>query len=350
MRTFSYQKETAKIRTLKEPVVKKKRFNFDRLIYFILVLIAFGFLAKYLYTKVAIIEANGMVVMDKIDVNFTQDIRLKRLQVQEGDSVLIGQNLFSYQQHEFDNEAAVILRSQEKTDKKNSHIQNLHFKIAQKRIERNNLYNHINQLEQQLDKMIKLVLLDVYTKEKLDGLKNQILLVKNKISLLNNEISFLNSQTKLLINNGSSSSNPNKLLDDKEGASSYRSNYRSPINGIIGQIHKNKEESCYKGEQVMTIHNTEKVFIKAYFEIKDISEIKEGDIVNVTFPDNRKGKGVISKLYVSTYTAPTEFQNKYEPTQRNILAEVLPIQDNQKPSWSAYHMLNVSISLNKVLD
>ncbi|MFP2995174.1 hypothetical protein ABN763_04660 [Spongiivirga sp. MCCC 1A20706] len=347
MRTFSYQKETAKIRTLKEPVVKKKKFNFDRLVYFILVLIAFGFLAKYLYTKVAIVKANGMVVMDKIDVNFTQDIRIKQLSVQEGDSVQIDQNLFSYQQNEFDNEAAVLLRSEGKNEKKNDALQDLAFKIAQKRIERNNLYNHTNQLDQQLEKMIKLVLLDVYTKEKLEGIRNQILLAKNKISLLNNEIRFLLSQTSLLRNNNNHATQPTIFDLSTGGYSSHRSSYLSPINGIIGQIHKNREESCYKGERVMTIHNTEKVFIKGYFDLKDAAHLDEGDIVDILFPDQTKEKGVINKLYVSTYTAPIEFQKKYEPTERNILAEIIPLRAEQKDRWGAYHMLNVSISLNK---
>jgi len=47
-------------------------------------------------------------------------------------------------------------------------------------------------------------------------------------------------------------------------------------------------------------------------------------MVTIEFPDKTESLGIISKFFVSTYAVPSEFQKKYEPTERNIVAEIVP--------------------------
>ena len=341
MRKFTYKENTATIRTLKEPKVKKKKWNIDRVIYFMILIFVVIWLLSFVYKKTVWIEGNGQVLMEKVDVNFTNDIRVKDIFINEGDTVNLGKKLFNYYQNDFDSDASIVLKGIDKKEKRNKDLQNIQKELLRKRIQVNNLKKRFSLLELQEKKITKLILLDVYTKNKLDEIISQKLLLKNQLDLLKNEVFYLYTQKKLLNNNNYGSIGTG-------GLGGFRNTYSSPITGVIGQILKNSEESCYKAENVMTIHNIEKVFIKAYFNLKDLGMVKKGAIVEVEFPDKSYSKGIINKLYISTYKAPSEFQKKYEPTERNILAEIIPIDQNQIKEWGKFYKLNLKIKIGKL--
>ena len=111
MRKFSYKTNTAKIRTLKEPKIKKRKFNIDRMIFLILIACVIGWLLSFVYNKTAWIEGNGQMLMEKVDVNFTNDIRVKKIFINEGDTVKLGDKLFNYFQDTFDGGANIVLKN-----------------------------------------------------------------------------------------------------------------------------------------------------------------------------------------------------------------------------------------------
>jgi multidrug resistance efflux pump len=339
MRKFTYKKNTAVIRTLKEPKIKKKKWNLDRVLYIIIILFVLFWVIRFAYKKTAWIEGNGQVLMEKVDVNFTNDIRVKEIFINEGDTVNVGKNLFNYYQDDFDSDASIVLKNLDKKERLNNDLQDILKDILKKQIQLNNLKKRSQLLIDQEAQVTKLILLDVYTKNKLDELVSQKLLIKNQMDLLKSELYFLGGQKKLL------------QQDDGryaiDGGGNFGNTYTSPIKGVVGQILKNSEESCYKTENVMTIHNTEKVFIKAYFDLRDLEKVEKGTEVQVEFPDKTKSKGVINKLYISTYRAPSEFQKKYEPTERNILAEIVPINKEQIPDWGKFYKLNLKVKIGK---
>ncbi|CAL2103253.1 conserved protein of unknown function [Tenacibaculum sp. 190130A14a] len=341
MKKFSYKKGKAIIRTLKEPKIKKKKLNFDRVLYFILLILLIIWLGSFIYKKTVWVYGNGQMLMEKVDVNFTNDIRVKEIFINEGDTVQLNTNLFNYFQDDFDSDASIVLKNIDKKEKYSSDYDDILRQIRLKYVKLQHLINRLKLIEAQEKQIIKLVLLDVYTKNKVDEIINQKLKLKGDIDLLKNEIYLLSLLKKDTRNKG----NNNNI---NSGDQNFTNTYNSPITGIIGQILKNSEEVCYKTENVMTIHNVEKVFIKAYFNIKDIARVKKGSLVYVEFPDKSLSKGIINKLYISTYKAPTEFQKKYEPTERNILAEIIPLDKEEIPDWGRYYKLNLKVKINKI--
>lgn len=338
MKTFNYKKGNAVIRTLKEPVIKKKKLNFDRILYLLLILGLVVWLSSFVYKKTVWLEGNGQMLMDKVDVNFTNDIRLKEIFINEGDTVSVGSKLFNYFQNDFDSDASLVLKNRDRLEKQNNNLLEIQRKININRIRLKGLQKKLSLLNLQEKKVMNLILLDVYTKAKLDEIITQKLNVENEIMMLKNELYFLYAEKNSL--------KPNNQLSISNNGS-FQNAYISPIKGVIGQILKNSEESCYKAENVMTIHNVEKVFIKAYFNLKDGSSINKGDIVLVEFPDKTTSKGKVNKLYISTYKAPTEFQKKYEPTERNILTEIVPLDSSQTKEWAKFYKLNLKIKVGK---
>ncbi|REH44498.1 multidrug resistance efflux pump [Tenacibaculum gallaicum] len=337
MKAFNYKKGKAVIRTLKEPVIKKKKLNFDRAIYFIIIIGLVVWLSSFIYNKTLWLEGNGQMLMEKVDVNFTNDVRLKEIFINEGDTVSKGSKLFNYFQNDFDSDASIVLKNFDRKEKQNNSLQELERQINNKKIRLRSLKERLSFLNTQEKKITKLVLLDVYTKPKLDDLLTQQMLLKNQIQIHRSELHFL-LEDKKLIQPGIPLISTNR---------NYQNTYISPIKGVVGQILKSSEEACYKTENVLTIHNVEKVFIKAYFDLKDLSKINKGDIVEVEFPDKTISKGIINKLYIATYKAPTEFQKKYEPTERNILTEIVPLNKEQIPDWAKFYKLNLKIKVGK---
>lgn len=338
MKKFTYKKGKAIIRTLKEPKIKKKKLNIDRVIYFIILIGLFFWLASFVYKKTTWIYGNGQMLMEKVDVNFTNDIRVKEIFINEGQVVNVGDTLFNYFQDDFDSDASLILKNFDRSEKQRDNLQEILKEIYLKNIRLKHLKEQLSIVLIQEQQTTKLVLLDVYTKTKLDEIIHQKLQLQSKIKLLQNEIYLLSLQKKYV--NG-------RTGNIVGGNSNYGTTYISPIKGVIGQILKNSEEACYKTENVMTIHDVEKVFIKAYFNLKDIAKVKEGSMVYVEFPDKSISKGIINKLYIATYEAPTEFQKKYEPTERNILAEIIPMNKEEIPEWGKYYKLNLKVKISK---
>lgn len=338
MNQFSYKKGKAIIRTLKEPKVKKKKLNLDRVLFILIILGLCFWLLSFVYKKTVWIEGNGQMLMEKVDVNFTNDIRVKEIFINEGDTVCVGSRLFNYYQDDFDSDASIVLKNVDRQEKQYSNLQDLIKEIYLKRLQLKSLRERLAFLEKEEKKAIKLILLDVYTKVKLDGIIQQKMLLENQINLLENELYFLKLQKRNL--------GPDASISI--GGGNFGNSYTSPIEGVVGQILKNSEESCYKTENVMTIHDVEKVFIKAYFNLKDLAHIKKGTLVLVEFPDKTISQGIINKLYISTYKAPTEFQKKYEPTERNILTEIVPLDKEQIPEWGKFYKLNLKVKIGKL--
>lgn len=304
---------------------------------FILVLIIlFFWLVSFIYKKTIWVYGNGQMYMEKVDVNFTNDIRLKEIKIQEGQYVAKGELLFKYVQNQFDNDANFVIKTLDKEERRNSLQYQWQHKIDLKKLEITHIENEIQMQQIEHESIQELVLLDVYTKTKLNEVSLHLQDLNSKKDLFENELKLLEKQ-KLLTNSKSEYFTSPK----------FSNAYYSPISGVIGQILKNSEESCYKTENVMTIHDYNKVFVKAYFNLKDIATISEGRPVIVEFPDNSTSKGIINKLFISTYEAPNEFQKKYEPTERNILAEIIPINKNEIANWSKYYKLNLKVKLYK---
>ena len=97
----------------------------------------------------------------------------------------------------------------------------------------------------------------------------------------------------------------------------------------------------------MTIHNTEKVNIKAYFNQEALPDAVRGTKVKIDFPDGSSSNGFISNISVATYELPSEFQKKYEPTQRSILATVEPQNIEDLEIWKKFYKMNVKVIINR---
>ncbi len=342
MKKFDYKKKPSIIRTLKEPPKKKKKINWDRVLFLAAIFIGLFFLLRHTYKSVALVEADGQVMLESIKVNFINDIRLRNLKVTEGDTVQALDTLFSYwnELHDDDGSKSVQINNTNEWVRKEK--LNLLRKISQKNVELREATRLLEEYGAQKEKLVQFVMLDAAENSSLQAVTNQLLSLESRQEILRNEVFYLRRHYNQL------RSEEATLVDLTSGgySSALTSNlYISPFRGIIGEIQIQPNEVCYEGEYVFTIHSPEKIAIHAYFSQKNIDRIFLNEIVKVSFPDGSEGRGYIKKYHISTKELPPEFQKKYEPTERTILTEIFPIDEETATLWKKFYKMDVRVSL-----
>ncbi len=349
---FKYQSSVLK--TVDEPPVKKK-FNWDRLLFIILLAAVIGYFTYNFYAKVAYLSVKGQVLLDKMSVNFTGDIRMVNRMIDEGDAISEGDSLFTYyleDMDQFNNQMNNInIRTGGESDnwflrERMRTKQNIDMKKSERRGVKSLLAGKRKELEEQK----KQILLGIDVAHKIPPLQAQIIRYQSDIRVIDQEIKAfkrylyeLRKQEKLKQEQAEQ-----MLAEAKKGGAanqlqSILYHYVSPINGVAGKININPNEVCYESHNVMVIHKLEDIKVRAYFDQINYNDIHIGEEVVIEFLDGVLGKGVISNTYISTYPLPPEFQSKYESTTRTIVADILPLNEEEALRWSSYYKMTVKV-------
>ncbi len=343
MRNFSLQNKATIVKTLKEPPRAKKKFNYERAAYVILLTLLTLWIAHRVYKGYFIIQGNGQIRLGKTNVEFTDDIRLQSILVVQGDTVAIGDTLFYYKYENFKatdysiNSESVkvpewILREKMRLKKE----------IAVKKISLKETSDQIKFKKEELEHKKELILLGVDDMEKhLTAIQSEMLKLNARIESTKKEIYFLK---KHLASIRSEQKNDTKTRLSRANPIQPTLPYKAPIDGIVGRIHMDADEVCYEKENVLTIHQKGSISIQTYFDLYEVNNIERGDKVWVTFPDGSVSEAIINNFFISTYRVPEEFQKKYEPTERNIVAEVIPINESETENWFLFYKMDVQVS------
>jgi len=346
MKQFKLREEKTFVKILKEPPTLKQKVNWSRRFYLLIFIFVAFLFTKRVYMANMIIIANGQLELPKQTVKFPNDIKVLNLNVSTGQEVCEGDTLFAFKNmgDQLDqarvtmrtsNPNEWILREQLALRKK---IELSELLIEQKNKNLNyfdeiilkkeslllgGIHEEYNQYSNMLDKKAKLI--------------SEIDYHKHEIEILKKHIAQLYVQKKLYsdINIGELG-----IYDEVQ----Y---FISPLDGVISDVFYEANEICYKKEEMITIHQLTNATINTFFDPEEIRYLEIGDMVDIEFPDKSQTKGVISKFFVSTYALPSEFQKKYEPTERNIVAEVLPVNKVDEQTWNSFYKMDVIIEKSR---
>ena len=344
-----YRPTTAVLRTVEEPK-RKKKFNWDRLFFIILLVWIVYFFGNRIYRNYAQLTVNGQVMLEKMSVNFTDEIRIKRMIVNEGDEVVAGDSLFSYVVETPTDDD--YLKSYNKYDGNNNWFLREKMAVTRqielKRSDRAGLNTLIRLKEQEMEALKQRVYLGSELSHKIEPIKTKIQELLNEKATLNSEIRVLSTYLKRLKEQENMALNieQERINNELAARAAFESlilYYTTPITGLIGQIQKEENEVCYRSESVMTIHKLGVIKIKAYFLPEFADDIAIGDEVDIVFEDNSKSKGVIQNFYISTYPLPPEFQKRYEPTTRSIVVDIVPSDEFEAENWLSYYKMSVKV-------
>ncbi|PKP20849.1 MAG: hypothetical protein CVU06_10360, partial [Bacteroidetes bacterium HGW-Bacteroidetes-22] len=129
-----------------------------------------------------------------------------------------------------------------------------------------------------------------------------------------------------------------------DGNAPIKSYYVSPVSGIITKIPKPENEISFRQDIIMYISNLDEIFIRVFIEQNDLEYFEPGDVVNLRFLDGTRSKGRIKEFYVNTESVPEPFRKIRGKDQRNVVAVVNPVNDDEKRIWRSYYQFTVQVS------
>nr|MBA3971239.1 hypothetical protein [Bacteroidota bacterium] len=223
-------------------------------------------------------------------------------------------------------------------------------KVALNKIDITESTSLIASYKSEIQRLQNEIVLDVLPKNRLEYVQNEILRLNTAIAKLsseNNQLYGLLKQLEGMIKNPRVKSTKSGSVAGGGSGDSDENGIRvfySPIDGTVTRVYTHQYEVALKSEQIMAIHKNTPMYVKGFFEQEDLNYFKEGDLVNIEFPDGSESKGLIKRFYYATYPLPDEFQKRYEPTTRTIAADIYPVTDNEYEHWRAFYKMSVTVS------
>jgi hypothetical protein len=355
LKNLYFNRKDGILRNLEEKPKPKKKVNWDKIIYFIVLFLIIFFVFKFFFVRAVYVVAPGHVLFKSLKIRVPEDITIQRFFKFEGDSIAVGDTIFSYISYSDEEDALDFALNGESSQPKSDQwaekeIYQLNKTIALNKIEMDEKSNLITYYKGQIIALKNEVILEITPKSKIELYEKEIEKLTLEISSINKENQiYLNliNQLKMLVptlSQSSFSGNGMGMGDGNEGLKKY---YISPIKGTITRLYKSDFEVALKSEDILNMHEKEDIYIKAFFDQEDIAYFKEGDEVTVIFPDGEESIGHIKRFYFATYILPDEFQKKYESTTRAIAVDIFPIENESEIKWKAFYKMNVTVRINR---
>lgn len=346
MKSLNFKREeNAQLRFIEEQVTgkRKSQFNWDRFVYMVILGLLVFFILRYFFIQNFFISADGQIIFDSVEISQTEDLRIEKYYVEEGDNILAGDTLFTYL---IENPLLEGQEEEETAQNSSSSWADREMYSLKKSIDLNNSQvrgdrSLVEQYKKQLLRMENDVILGTASERDMVNLEYQISKLEASIRLVQSENAVLVKQlNELKVNGVITTQNANGA---KKPYSPYRA-YISRTDGYIARIYKEPYEVALKSQIILNIYRADSVYVKGYFEQEDLKYVNVGDIVDVNFPDGKESQGVIKRFYSSTVLVPEEFQKKFEPAKRTIAVDVVPAPGSDIELWKRYYKLSVKLT------
>ncbi len=333
----------------------KKKINWDKIVYFIVLFLIIFFAFKYFFTRAVYVMAPGHVLFKSLRIRVPEDVTIQKFYKFEGDSIAVGDTVFSYISYKDEQDLEAFELKALQTVPKNDQwvsreIYQLTKMISLNNIEKEEKANLIVYYKSQIESLKNEVILEITPKSKIEFYEKEIEKLTFEMESITKENTTYNNliaQLKLMEPSESSTSIDANGLYSGGGSNGLLKYYISPIKGTITRLYKSDYEVALKSEDILNMHEKEDIYIKAFFDQEDLAYFKEGDEVTVIFPDGEQSIGHIKRFYYATYRMPEEFQKKYESTTRAIAADIFPIENESEIKWKAFYKMNVTVRISR---
>ena len=353
MKVKSLKKRNSLIIGFKGEKPIKER-NWDRLVYITLLIILSGIGMHYLAGYLLYASGKGQVLMGTLDTKVPGNIRIMYYYKSEGDEVNENDTLFSYitensvSSNVTDSSGLYapvnpewlekqLFSWKERVELNESEIEELRHQLKSKKIDYNEALVQVKLNILSFDNLYKL---------------------KEKVEVVQNRIAVLSQENKVILRQAESSIEKLKNCALKEKAYftaaiqqnlSVNNNvhfYQSPVKGIISNILKRASELSFQ-ESILLVQREDELFVRAYFDSKFVNSIKENDTVNIIFPDEARGKGIVRRLHVPVLPQGHEMHNGTELEESVYGVDIYPLNVQEGKAWKIYNSLNVKVFKSK---
>jgi multidrug resistance efflux pump len=312
----------------------------------------------YTLQKNIFINVDGQIYSDRFTVNFPEDVIVERYFYNEGDTIEKGDTLFYYKYNldrDWDSNGAGIALAMANTSSANNSDWYLKERIQTQKnisikiIEIKEIDDNVRRILGDLERLKKEVYLDVYPKLELEAAQLKLKSLQVDRDKLEEEVAYLKKYLALLNAWETESNQPGVVsIGGGDGGNVVKWAYfQSPVDGIVSKITTVAQETSYKKDVVMYLSNTDKLFIIAYIEQKDIGYFDVGETLQLDFPDGSISQGKIIQYYLNTEELPLEFKKAKDRDRRSVVAKIIPTKIEDQDHWKKYYQYEVRISKTK---
>lgn len=346
---FSKREEITTAEDVKETPVKKRKW--DRYLYlgiFFILLLSF---LNWLVSPWIFNYADGLVVQDRYEAKFSDDIKVLQYNVKEGQYVRKGAPIFTYEYLQKSNE--IIENSKEDSikivldeNKAKGDLINVDANIEKRRQFMVDLQKRLNFWKADRTKKEKLVYLNVINPNEISTVDRTIDDISYQLATIKAEYIVLQKERELMLRNINRNTNIASTKIE-HFVQQKMATFYAPISGKIGRLRVYAGQIATKNEIVTAVLKPD-FFVKAYIEVDDLEHFKLNDKVAIKLPYGRDNKisGRISKIYTES-EAKEDNILKPDPNESRygIVMEVVPID---KKAWSKIQVSNIPIKVRKI--
>ena len=344
MKSLNFKrKDDSHLRFIEEGKTNRRsNFNWDKLIYLSILGLILFFSLRYFFYSTFYIKADGQILFEDVDISYTEDIRIEKFYINEGENVKKGDTLFSYLTEDLVYGGDEIVNTPSSSNWADRETYSLKKSIDLNNSKIRSDKQLLASYQSQLNRLENEVILGTASEKDLVNIRYQIKKVEAVITLNRNENAILNRQ----LGDVKSKEISDQQLDSTRTtatSSPYRY-FLSPIDGYVATIFKQPYEVAIRNQMIMNIFQADLAHIEAYFEQEDLRYIEIGDKVTVDFADGKRSEGIINRFYASTVLLPVEFQKKFESIKRTIAVDVIPAEGANLDVWKRYYKMSVTLT------
>jgi len=328
MRRINYGNREKFIAEEEQPLARK-RVNWDRIVYLVVLLILVGSLVLYLLDKYIYLSVSGQVVYKSHLVYLPNDSRIYDIYFEEDEMVEEGDTLFSYRAEINRTDNALFNSIQSAEASKERDLSDARRNLLVKQTEYNENLKLIASYQKKIEEIELMVLLDANSSERINSYQIEIDKLKSKNEVILAEIRYWQ----------------NYIANAPRRTSSYQNNlnarisdlnqfkvYISTVTGKIDRINYEVDELVYKGQQILDIVEDE-IYAICYLREDDFGLLLEGDMVDVKFANGQKDKGVVKLIFANLENIPSRYLRIVSAPNDYMLVVIEPLDETGLEKW-----------------
>lgn len=343
---FNKRSQTTQLRGHREKP-KPKQINWDRIVYFVLLILILGFLSYYLFLNTFYVSGEGLVVSETVKVRAPSDIEVREQLISRNSVVEKGEPLFRYTPINWtDRKMDEIDKLQENLSDKQEEIEDLQDDITLKRQSIEEIQDRIDYLEKERENFQEKVRLNAATSYELDEVENSLFSARSNLRQAQTELNVLRNNLNRHIQVRASFETDIQQI--RSGESEVQT-YYSPVSGRVLDIFTSENQQAFRSDQIVSIKPTQAdVYIFSVFDREDAEYIQPGTVMNIEFDNGEESEGVIRSSYDARENLIDHFEQTGSLTTEYFVVEVVPLNAETRTQWLELDRSGLDIYRKKV--
>jgi multidrug resistance efflux pump len=342
---FNKRSQTTQLRGHREKP-KPKQINWDRIVYFILLVLALGFLFYYIFINSFYVSGEGLVVTETMKVRAPSDIEIREQLVSKDSYVEKGDPLFEYVFMNWTGTIEEIEDIQENITELQEDIEELQDDVTLKRQDIQEIEGRIAYLEQQRNEFLEKVRLNAATSYELDEVESSLFTARSNLRQAQSELN-------VLMNNLNRHIQRRESLEAEVQEFRLRENgfhtYYSPVSGIVQNISIRDNQQAFRSDQILSIKpNNADVYIFSVFDREDAGYTQPGTTMNIEFDNGLESVGIVRNSYDARENLIDHFEQTGSLTTEYLVVELVPADSATRSQWLQLDRTGLSVFKRKV--